>query len=80
LGGQRVIGAHGEWVGRDLFLDGVTFRKSERVDREYFMTDWERSVALRFHRVGIEYRAVDQGRRYPAGLANHPFRSIRMTY
>lgn len=78
--GYVFVGAHGEWVGRDLFLDGATFHDSESVDREAFMTDWERGVALRFRRVGIEYRAVDQGRQYPTGLANHPLGSISLTY
>jgi lipid A 3-O-deacylase len=73
-------GARGDLVGRDLFLDGDTFRRSERVDREPFVGSWEWGVTLRARRVGLEYRAVHVGREYPTGPASHPFGSIRLTY
>jgi hypothetical protein len=56
--GYVFIGAHGELVDRDLFLDGATFRTSERVDRESFVKKLgaRRRAAIPAARHGVSRR------------------------
>jgi hypothetical protein len=73
-------GARGEFVARDLFLDGNTFRRSVRVAKERWRGDLERGVALSLGRLSVEYVAVTQGREYVSGPATHTYGSIGLRY
>jgi lipid A 3-O-deacylase len=74
------VGANGEAVGRDLFLDGSTFRLSLRRDHRPRVGNWERGVGVRVARVGIEYRVVTLSKEYAAGPATHSFGGITLTW
>jgi lipid A 3-O-deacylase len=69
-----------EAVGRDLFLDGSTFRRSAHTEREALVVSRELGVAARYGRITLEYRAVTQGKDYPAGPSTHPFGIIGVTW
>lgn len=69
-----------EAVGRDLFLDGSTFRRSAHTDREALVPSRELGVAARYGRLTLEYRAVTQGKEYGAGPSTHPFGTIGVTW
>jgi hypothetical protein len=74
------VGASGEAVGRDLFLDGDTFRPSLHRDHKPLVGNWERGIGIRAARVALEYRAVTQSREYQAGPATHTFGGITLTW
>ena len=74
------LGARGEAVGRDLFLDGSTFHRSGSVPRVPFISDWERGVDFRLWRLGAEYRAITQGREYRPGPGTHTYSGITVTW
>lgn len=69
--------ARGEWVGRNLFLDGNTFRDDgPRVEKEPFVAQGELGAGVRFGRVGIEYLATFRGRDYTTQVNPHAWGSI----
>lgn len=74
------VGGQTEAVARDLFLDGSTFHRSVHVSREPVVGAWERGVGVRLWRLGLEYRAVSQGREYRTGPAVHPFGGITLSW
>ena len=74
------VGAQSEAVARDLFLDGSTFSRSPHVAREPVADEWERGIGIRLWRLGLEYRAVTQGREYRTGPATHTFGGITLTW
>lgn len=80
FGLSAFVGARAAAVTRDLFLDGSTFRRSARVDREPVVLGWERGVAVSIRRFGVEYRAVTRGREYRTGPKTHTFGSLSMLW
>lgn len=82
IGGRRVYvlaAAREEWVARNLFLDGSTFRDGPRVRKRPFVAQAEAGAGARIGRVGIEYRAVFRGREYRTQEAAHGWGSIAIT-
>jgi hypothetical protein len=75
-----LLGGQAEAVGRDLFLDGSTFRRSIHVTREPVVGGWERGAGVRLGRLSVEYRAVTQSREYRTGPVTHPFGGISMSW
>jgi lipid A 3-O-deacylase len=71
-----VVGARGEAVARDLFLDGSTFRGSPRVERTRLVGEWERGMGAHVGRLALEYRAVTRGREYTTGPQSHTYGAI----
>jgi lipid A 3-O-deacylase len=59
-------GANGEVVGRDLFIDGDTFRPSLRRNHKPLVGNWERGLGLRLARIGVDYRIVTLSKEYAA--------------
>ncbi|HEX8905497.1 MAG TPA: lipid A deacylase LpxR family protein [Longimicrobiaceae bacterium] len=81
-GGRRVYAvaaARGEWVARNLFLDGNTFRDGPRVEKRPFVAQAVAGAGARIGRVGIEYRAVIRGREYRTQTKPHAWGSISIT-
>jgi lipid A 3-O-deacylase len=74
------VGATGEAVARDLFLDGDTFRPSLHRDHKPLVGNWERGAGVRLASVGLEYRAVTQSKEYQAGPATHTVGGITLTW
>ncbi|MEX2630280.1 MAG: lipid A deacylase LpxR family protein [Tistlia sp.] len=48
----------GRAVGRDIFLDGNTFRDSHSVDKEYFVGDLQLGIAVMFDKWRVSYTHV----------------------
>ncbi|MEM7581974.1 MAG: lipid A deacylase LpxR family protein [Acidobacteriota bacterium] len=75
------VGAEGRWVGRNLFLDGSTFRDSHSVDREPFVYDLKAGFSLRYRSCRISYTAVRRSQEFdplPMGRTRgeHDFGSL----
>lgn len=51
-------GAEGRAVGRNIFLDGNTFRDSHSVDKRYFVADLNAGVAITYDQFRISYSTV----------------------
>lgn len=82
IGGRRaylLAAAREEWVARNLFLDGSTFRDGPRVRKRPFVAQAEAGAGARIGRVEIEYRAVFRGREYRTQEAAHAWGSIAIT-
>jgi lipid A 3-O-deacylase len=71
-----VAGTSGRAVARDLFLDGNTFRADHDVGHETFVGSGDVGVELRFRRLLLAYRAVNDTRAYANGPRWHPWASM----
>jgi hypothetical protein len=67
-----------EWVGRNLFLDGSTFRDGPRVEKLAFVPQAEVGVGVRIGWLGIGYRAIYRGREYRTERRAHGWGSISL--
>jgi hypothetical protein len=68
----------GEWVGRNLFLDGNTFQGGPRVQRLPFVPQAELGAGVRWGWLGIAYRATFRGREYRTEQKVHGWGSISL--
>ena len=71
-----LVGATGQAIGRNLFLDGNTFRDGPRVGHETFVGSGEAGIELRYRWFIAAYRAVSESRAYAAGPKWHPWASM----
>jgi hypothetical protein len=71
-----LAGVREEWVARDLFLDGNTFREGPRVVKNPFVAQAELGAGARIGRVGLEYRATFRGREYATQESPHAWGSV----
>lgn len=84
--GERRVGvflaaaARGEWVARNLFLDGNTFRDSPRVEKHPLVGEWEVGAGVRAGGIVAAFRVVTRGREYRTEPAAHRYSSIVLTY
>ncbi len=58
LGWYFFAGAEGRVIGRNIFLDGNTFRDSRSVDKKYFVGDVQMGVAITFLRARLAFTQV----------------------
>ena len=58
------VGAEGRAVGRNIFLDGNTFRDSPRVDKRNFVADFQAGIAVIVGRVRLAYTHVLRTREF----------------
>ncbi|HEV2146083.1 MAG TPA: lipid A deacylase LpxR family protein [Longimicrobiaceae bacterium] len=72
--------ARGEWVLRNLFLDGNTFRPSARVEKLPLVGEWEVGLGVRAGGVVAAFRVVTRGREYRTEPAAHRYSSIVLAY
>lgn len=49
------VGAEGRAVGRNIFLDGNSFKDSPAVDKKPFVTDAIAGVAFTYSKVRLSY-------------------------
>jgi lipid A 3-O-deacylase len=68
--------AEGRWVVRNIFLDGNTFRSSQRVDKEPFVADLEIGVAIVMNEVEIAYRQVTRSKEFKEQVGDNKFASL----
>jgi hypothetical protein len=69
-------GARGEYVARDMSLDGTLVNPSRRVERVPGVLQYELAGGLRVHGVTLEYRAVTRSREYRSGPGHHTYSSM----
>lgn len=69
-------GASERAVARDLFLDGNTFARSDRVGHEPFVTSANAGVEIRYDAFLLGYRAQSDSRSYARGPKWHPWASL----
>jgi hypothetical protein len=77
-GVYAVAAVRGEWVGRNLFLDGNTFRESPSVRRRPFVPQAEVGVGTHLGWLGFEYRTTWRGREYRTQAKPHGWGSISL--
>lgn len=70
----------GEWVARNLFLDGNTFRDGPRVDRLPLVGEMEVGAGVRAGGVAVAFRVVTRGREYDSEPDAHRYSTISVTY
>ncbi|HEY0022870.1 MAG TPA: lipid A deacylase LpxR family protein [Longimicrobium sp.] len=71
-----LLGGSHEWVVRDLFLDGNTFRGNSTARKLPFVATGEVGAGYGFGRWSIEYRFVARGRQYHAQPRPHAYGSL----
>ena len=62
-----VVGAHEDWVLRNIFLDGSTFRSSEHTQALPFTSSYDVGPAARVFGYTVELRLTTQTREYRGG-------------
>lgn len=72
------LGIEGEMVVRDLFLDGSTFRKSVRTDREIWVGRLRGRLQMGLSRVGVEFRSTHSTREFRGQLGGHSYGTLRL--
>jgi len=72
-------GVRGEWVARDLFLDGSTFRGGPRVRKLPLVGEAEAGAGLRIRSLAVEYGVTTRGREYRTQPAAHRYSSITVS-
>lgn len=77
-GALHAVGAAaGEWVGRDLFLDGNTLRDGGvRVERRPWVGRWSAGVGARWRSLSAEYRVSGATRTYRTQREPHVYATI----
>jgi lipid A 3-O-deacylase len=70
------VGVNGQFVARNLFLDGNSFQSGPRVGHEPFVGSGELGLELRAGRFIAGYRAVSESRAYAGGPKWHPWSSL----
>lgn len=70
----------GDWVVRNLFLDGNTFRGGPRVDRIPLVAETEVGAGVRAGGVALAFRVVTRGREYTSEPDPHRYSTISLTY
>jgi hypothetical protein len=71
-----LLGGSNEWVVRDLFLDGNTFRGNSTARKLPFVAAGEAGAGYGFGGWRVEYRFVARGRQYQAQPRPHAFGSL----
>jgi lipid A 3-O-deacylase len=69
---------HEEWVARNLFLDGNTFREGPRVQKRPFVPQAELGAGAHLGQIGIAYRVTFRGREYVTAQKPHAWGSIAL--
>ncbi len=69
-----------EWIARNLFLDGNTFRESVRAEKRAWVSEAAVGVGYGFARWGVEYRFVVRGREYEAQPGPHGYGSVALKW
>jgi hypothetical protein len=73
------LGGRQEWVVRDIFLDGNTFRGRSTARKLPFVGEGEAAAGFRARRWSAEYRFVVRSREYRAQPEAHAYGSLVLT-
>jgi hypothetical protein len=74
--GWLSLGGQGEYVARNISLDGNTANAARRVERTPGVTAYDVGVGLRLRRLVVTYHAVTRSREYTTGPQHHTFGSM----
>ncbi|MBN2207104.1 MAG: lipid A deacylase LpxR family protein, partial [Candidatus Aminicenantes bacterium] len=86
LAGRRLVGVHfyltvdGQWVARDLLLDGNTFRSSHRVEKNAFRAVAAAGFALRYKRLRFSFGYVAKTKEFETQRNNSIFGSLNLSF
>jgi lipid A 3-O-deacylase len=72
--------AGGEWVLRDLSLDGTLLRSSPRVDKLPFVGTYSLGTEAHYQRVTLGLRVSNRSRAYRTEPGGHQFTTVLMSY
>ncbi len=78
-GAYARLGGRQEWVARDLFLDGSTFRGRSTARKLPFVSEGEAAAGFRARKWSAEYRFVARSREYRAQPEGHAYGSLVLT-
>lgn len=80
LGFHFFAAAEGRAILRDIFLDGSTFKKSHRVDKEILVADLMGGIALTYGRLKASYALILRTPEFKQREDNHAFGAISVSY
>jgi hypothetical protein len=69
----------GRAVGRNIFLDGNTFKDSHSVDKETLVYDWEVGLVVRRGRFAFSYRVVSRSPEFVLQEEPQRYGSVSLT-
>ena len=74
------ISLDGRAVGRDIFLDGNTWKNSHSVDKEYFVADLSVGFSFLVSRWKVSYGQVFRTREFRGQPHSHQYGSLSLSY
>jgi lipid A 3-O-deacylase len=80
LGGYFFAGVEGRAVGRNIFLDGNTFRDSHSVDKELLVGSLQTGVALTYENTRLSYTHVFMTREFEEQQQPAQFGAVTLSY
>ena len=80
LGGYLFVGGGGSLVGRDLSLDGNTFRDGPGVDKYPFVSSVSLGATLLLNRLEASFVYIMKSREFPGQKTNSDYGSVKLTY
>ncbi len=86
LKGRELFGFHlflaleGQWVARNLFLDGNTFRSSHHVEKEPFLAGAAAGFALRYKRLRFSFSYVAKTKEFTTQRKKSLFGSLNISF
>ena len=73
-------GVGGHVVGRDIFLDGNTWRDSRSVDKRTFVADFEVGAAVFWQNVRLSYTQIWRTKEFDGQRENFTFGSVSLAF
>ena len=80
VGGYLFIGGGGSLVGRDLSLDGNTFRDGPEIDKYPFVRSVSLGAALRMNRLQASFVYIMKSKEFSGQKTNSDYGSVKLTY
>lgn len=73
-------GVAGTWVGRDIFLDGNTFRSSRSVDKRDVVWSAQAGIAVQRENVRVTYTHIVRSDQFTTQREQHRFGSVSVSF
>ena len=73
-------GLEGRAVGRDIFLDGNTFRDSRSVDKRIFVGDFQAGVAVVYRGIRVALTQVWRSEEFYGQSGRQKFGSLSVSF
>ena len=77
---QTFIATDMRWVGRNIFLDGNTFRNSHSVDKKRIVTDLTIGVSTSYQRWNLSYSHVYRTKEFKGQQKDQKYGSLSISY